>query len=338
MRLRIEALMKLIAVYVLFFMVIVQNWTEIDPEINLLHNLTCGMDTAAYMNYGMTTRQTLTSNMDNSHDTIQLKRSLQNKNINRFNHSWRPSQEWLECCVVDVSNNNLEMIPFSTPPLWDGYRLGDCIKQCEDCHLNSPINSFANLYAVRNCVKSTRRHGLIMRTTTTTCHDCVENNYNFVREMLDTYSGTYPYSIPAKDELVLHLRLGDVIEYSNTNIITMLSKGGDPSHHKNFASAIKSVNEYLDNIAESGLQKVSIRGGSHDPFMYSKSRVYAGCLKRAIEIAGYEVSMELDSGNPDQDFYYMSFANKIVVSTGGYSRIIGNLVKERGGEIIGRTF
>jgi len=263
-----------------------------------------------------------------------------NNNTNtthHLNHTWRPSQKWLECCVTDVFNNKSEVIPFNTPKIWNKYRLGDCIKLCESCQLNSPTDSFAKLYAVRHCVTSTTRHFFAKRTTT--CPNCVRSNLTFVREMLDSYmGGADSYSKPAEDELVLHLRLGDVIENTDTDIITMLSKGADPAHNKNFASAIKSVHEYLNDIAKSGLQKISIRGGSHDPRMYRKSRVYAGCLKRGIETAGYEVSMELDSGNPDEDFYYMSFAKNIVVSTGGYSRIIGNLVKKGGGEIIGRTF
>ena len=163
-------------------------------------------------------------------------------------------------------------------------------------------------------------------------------NMPFVREMLDTYNGKKPFPRPDEDELVLHFRLGDIIERSNASVTTMLSKGADPDHHTVYKSAIKSADEYLDNIAESGLPKVTIRGGSHRRYEYKKSRVYAGCLKRAIETAGYGVKMELDSGNPDADFYYMSFGRKIVVSTGGFSRIIGELVQLGGGEIIGRKF
>jgi hypothetical protein len=145
-------------------------------------------------------------------------------------------------------------------------------------------------------------------------------------------------TIPDPDELVIHLRLGDVIEKSNASITQMLLSGAEPAHHKNFQFSIKSAHEVLENVQASGLLKVSIRGGSHIPEYYAKSRVYAGCLKRAIQQAGYQVKMSLDHTTPDQDFYYMSHASKIVVSTGGYSRLIGRLVQKRGGTIVGRTF
>jgi len=244
------------------------------------------------------------------------------KNITGFNHSWRPSHEWLEECILNVSNTTSEVIPFYTPGKWEDYRLGDCIKLCSGCQStnHSYANSFAELYSSSHCKKKEKK----------------KNNFTFVREMLDTYSGSYPR--PAEDELVLHFRLGDVIELSKASVITMLSKGANPAHVANFKSAIKSVNEYLDTISTSGLQKVSIRGGSHKAQRYKKSRVYAGCMKRAIQTAGYVVRMEVDSRNPDADFYYMAFAKKIVVSTGGFSRIVGKMVELGGGEIIGRQF
>jgi len=69
-----------------------------------------------------------------------------------------------------------------------------------------------------------------------------------------------------------------------------------------------------------------------------KSRIYAGCLQRAIQYAGINTTMNMEGGNPDVDFYCMSHAKKMVVSVGGYSRLIGNLVVRFGGTVFGRTF
>jgi hypothetical protein len=82
---------------------------------------------------------------------------------------------------------------------------------------------------------------------------------------------------------------------------------------------------------------MSIVGGAHKGGC-EKSWVYATCMRDAIERAGWEVSLQVNGGTPDQDFYFMSNANKIIVSTGGFSRLIGRLVSFHGGKVIGRTF
>jgi hypothetical protein len=117
-----------------------------------------------------------------------------------------------------------------------------------------------------------------------------------------------------------------------------LNKGGNPAQHKTNHNAIKSVYELLSNIQDSGFSKVSIVGGSHQPDYYKKSRVYAGCIHRALRKAGLQVTMQLDSCDPDHDFYYVSHASKLVVSGGAFSRLMGQLVEYHGGEVIGRQF
>lgn len=65
-------------------------------------------------------------------------------------------------------------------------------------------------------------------------------------------------------------------------------------------------------------------------------------IEEVIVAAGhyydYNVSLQLLEGTPEQDFYYMSHARQLVVGVGGFSRIIGKMVKYHGGTIIGRTF
>lgn len=145
---------------------------------------------------------------------------------------------------------------------------------------------------------------------------------------------------PDPDAVVIHLRLGDVIEkVENVSVVDMLYKGASPAHHKNFRNSIKPISEYLDNLQTNNLTKVSIRGGSHKAELYRKSTVYGHCLKTAIKYAGYDLMQyEIDSGNPDYDFYYMSHAKAYISTVGGYSRLIGNMVKHFGGQVIGRTF
>ena len=104
--------------------------------------------------------------------------------------------------------------------------------------------------------------------------------------------------------------------------------------------AIKPLWEFLVNVYESGSKRVEIRGGSHMPDQYLRSRVYANCLHRALQkgLGGERVTMSIEGNHPDEDFFYISHAQKIVVSAGGYSNIMGRLVERRGGTVLGRSF
>ena len=161
-----------------------------------------------------------------------------------------------------------------------------------------------------------------------------------VLELMQERRSDPSFKTPDEDELVIHLRLGDVVENSPSDVETMLIKGAVPRHSAAYGSrsSIKSVYEYLSNIADSGSSKVTIVGGSHHPDNYRKSRVYANCLWQSIEKAGYIVGMQVDGSDPDHDFYFMASARKIAVSTGGFSRLVGRLVELSGGTIVGRSF
>jgi hypothetical protein len=235
-----------------------------------------------------------------------------------------PSDKWVKRCTKRITEKGL--IPLNVT--WELYRLGDCIKLCASCE-GGPKNSMARQYGNLACGTGeddkTRKH-------------VPGGNLTFVEKVLQLHTQDPSFTIPAVDELVIHLRLGDVIEGSKAPVAEMLMHGANPAHHRNFKTAIKSVHEYISNIQESGLHKVVIRGGSHMPERYKKSRVYSECLKEAIENAGYHVSMEVEGNTPDSDFYFMSRAKTIIVSTGGYSRLMGKMVKKGGGTVVGRTF
>lgn len=50
------------------------------------------------------------------------------------------------------------------------------------------------------------------------------------------------------------------------------------------------------------------------------------------------MTVNLDGGDADADFYYMCHAKKFVVSSGGFSALIAKMVRHYGGTIVGRTF
>lgn len=254
---------------------------------------------------------------------------------------WRPSREWIDGCVRELEASKLE--PFNV--VWRRYVLGDCIKQCRNCYTLKCVrhpektkqkgsgcyqkpsrnDTFASLYHFRAC--KANQH-------------VIDGNLTIVDQILKEAETRDPsFARPPPDTLVMHLRLGDVIENSKSNVADMLARGGDPWHTDTYKSAIKSIDEYLSDIESSGLSKIVVRGGSHDPNHYQKSRVYAGCLTRAIQNAGYtSISIKLEGSDPDHDFYYIGWAKHLSVSSGGFSRLMGTMAKRHGGRMVGREF
>jgi hypothetical protein len=234
--------------------------------------------------------------------------------------------------------------------------IGDCIKHCMHCGKYVPPTSFNGMFTRLACrnVYSDRDVALEEELGLTGPNTNVTHNYNAgnfeLVEAIHRYQEeqeAYLFPRPSKDALVIHLRLGDIVEGLHEAPSEILANGGTPSNHKgdrdSFKNAIKSVYEILENVYESGVRQVEIRGGSHYANQFQKSRVYANCLYRAIRDAGYDndndtVGMTIEGTPAEVDFFYISHATQLVVGPGGYSHLMGKLVERRGGKIVGRSF
>ena len=239
--------------------------------------------------------------------------------------SWYPSEEWVHNCTQDLSSRTEAEGEWDVP---HSIALGDCIKFCKCYHRPLPNTSFNKLYHKRAC------HGGPLSA----------GNGRFNLSIIDevhAIQGKNPslFMIPEPEALVIHLRLGDIVETSKSTVEQMLISGANPGKRpRKFQKGLKSIHEVLDNIHSSKATIVHIVGGSHKKHFWKKSRVYAGCLHRAIQTAGHNVTMRLEGTHPDVDFYYISHASQVVVSAGGYSNLMGKLAEHRGGRIVGRSF
>jgi hypothetical protein len=256
-----------------------------------------------------------------------------------FSQNWSPSDGWLKRCI-QREKRNPRNFKKSYRSQWPHYQLGDCLLVCKSCKSSMSESRVKESSIVGHYWKDV-------------CHEQEYSetfNLTYLTQLFekfdeDPHPYRHPWRRPATDELVIHLRIGDVIDESrysgNTTVFQMLREGADTRHgkHSFYQKGIKSVKEYISTIRESGLQKVVLRGGSHFPKKYPKSRIYTKCLSEAIEKAGFTItSVQVDGeDNPDQDFFYMSHAKHFVQATGGYSRLIASMVKHNGGRILGRV-
>lgn len=196
------------------------------------------------------------------------------------------------------------------------YRLGDVIinwngftdhhkKNCVDCDNNYYIklnnlypDSIGNKY--KNMVKNLKKK---------------KNNYKILIKILRTIN----YEKPKNDDIVIHLRIGDVL---------MPQLFGNNNSHKYFIP-IRKIFYILKNIKKVAPHKnIILVYGNHkilDDRLLQMNRNY---LNRIIKILKFfELKYIFRSKSADEDFYFMCHAKTFIKSNGNYSRIIGDIVK-----------
>ena len=129
-------------------------------------------------------------------------------------------------------------------------------------------------------------------------------------------------SIPEKNTVVLHLRVGDVIEMSKHNVNTFLTKPTLGGIHKiHYTPSISQIMEALAKFSD--INTIIIVAGSHINCDTTKSCLYLAGVRKHLEKNGYKVSMRL-GGDPDEDFIFMCLAHNFISSGGMYSTQIYN--------------
>lgn len=202
-----------------------------------------------------------------------------------------------------------------------GYRLGDMISTNwrwknggQDYHYKHFPNSIATEY-----MKKTKEN----------------NNYSILYDIvIDRTQKTN--DLPDKNDIIVHLRVGDVIEENLDDVITILSTYS--YMNKNQWSNYTPPLEYLDNkiskININKIRKIILVSGSHFNIKTPKSCKYIEIVKKYFEYKSYKVELRLGM-NSDDDFIFMCNARYFLPSTnGGYTKLITNMVKMIGNQVL----
>lgn len=242
-----------------------------------------------------------------------------------------PTEAWLTSCARTLSNDTNIQQPWQLP--YKSYRLGDCIRICKECVYRKAVHNYTHNMAHAYYFWACEAQQSSNRT----------ENFDVLDRIFAEWETRPGFEKPDPKALVVHLRLGDVIENTHLSAEELLMEGGIGFHpmsrHKKIQS-IFSLYSYLDlmeKISEDdgAVSKIHLVGGSHKAFHYKVSKVYAHCLQRGLAKAGKKVEMWIEGRDPDQDFYFMSHAKRMVLSTGGFSRMIGRMVQRKGGTVLG---
>tara|TARA_Y100000389_G_C17355302_1_gene460726 strand:- start:254 stop:970 length:717 start_codon:yes stop_codon:yes gene_type:complete len=129
--------------------------------------------------------------------------------------------------------------------------------------------------------------------------------------------------------VALHLRLGDIMgEYDKSSNTFKQRIGGSrvyfyqPHFYEKIIKKLKSK----------GITNVHIFYGSHHEWDKNSDK-FLEIIKNLFKKNNIKV-IDNSRGNPDEDFIKMSNSKIFIKSGGGFSRLISNLVKKKGGEVI----
>ncbi len=159
------------------------------------------------------------------------------------------------------------------------------------------------------------------------------NNYDVLLSIID--SNKYKnYKNPNNNELIIHLRVGDVIDnqphsvndflHKSHNDTAIINSKGEKLKHT-YVYNLEHYNNILQKIP-SNIKNIILVYGYHIDIDHSKSEEYVNKLKQFFESKGFNITKRTN-GDADNDFIYMSNAKHFVPSGGGFSKIISKLVK-----------
>lgn len=240
-----------------------------------------------------------------------------------------PSDKWLASCAHNVTSYQhhrelqLENTGGEVMRLGDvrrKLRLGDCVRWCSKRTCAAGIGKRYSRYGCYGNENSMK-----------------EGNLTALEMAMDYVNKKEHFHTPEPDEMIIHLRMGDVIEDTKADVVTMLTKGTRTVHDDMPVKTIASVHTILSIIKAYKPAKVAIRGGTHHAGKRGdvKGDVYVSCLQKGLARAGHPTPPFVKNEfSMDEDFYYNSHAKLFVVSTGGYSRLMGRMVNYYGGKAV----
>ena len=230
---------------------------------------------------------------------------------------------------VDLTDNySKEEEPSDTlAEKWQLYNLGDTVKFREDN--SKPSNRRARERNVKKTPHSIAAD-YIRRTNKSFNYDALMDILN------ERMQNNEPFQIPNDNELVVHLRTGDVIDHSNNSVTEMLSKYTKYVNGKSYVKPMSYYKQVMRFAARKNLTRVTLVTGFHQTekvqTSVQKSLNYLNRVRGAFEGNDFQTYIRLN-GNPDEDFIFMCNSRYFVQSGGGFSKIIAELIKMKNGTV-----
>ena len=200
----------------------------------------------------------------------------------------------------------------------NAYRLGDIIRHNEKLHKNK---NYLNLH------KGTIGYEYVKNTNK-------KNDYHTLKLICDRRKKNLK-ELPKNTHLIIHVRLGDVIEKSTYTVDEHLDK-----EIKSIGYSIASGTSYIksrsffENYILNEINKIKeidtviFVGGDHRNLdSLNKSNEYLQKVSKIFKDNGYKTIIKFNEHTADEDFVYLSNSKYYVPTGGGFSKSIMEIVK-----------
>jgi hypothetical protein len=152
-----------------------------------------------------------------------------------------------------------------------------------------------------------------------------ENNCKILMEIIKMRKNKLN-ELPSDNDLVIHLRLGDVIDNDYKSLDNIIQNG-------NCYVKPLSYYENLFKKLDIKFNRFIIVTGFHESITTHKSFQYIEKLEYIMKKYCLNIVKRIDN-NPDDDLIYMTHSYFFVPANGGFSTIIKNIILLNGHEII----
>ena len=230
---------------------------------------------------------------------------------------------------------------------WSKYRIGDMFRHTNDekggngssaypYHKENFPDSIATKYMEQSGF-TPYNHSVMMQIVN-----------NKTRKMMENEQGFHEIMQEINETIIMHLRTGDVIDRSPFSAYEILSghylPHSDVRNQKFQLGTFEQMKKkqrplvFYEKILKD-LKKQHIKNrniimitGFHKEDNHSRSIDYIASVAKYLEFQSYSVSIRINK-SPDVDFVLMCNAKYFVQGNGGFSSVIADMVRLRGGKV-----
>jgi len=151
-----------------------------------------------------------------------------------------------------------------------------------------------------------------------------DENYDF--DILINLIKKFPPSLtPDENELVIHLRVGEVVDKTKYTVKELLEKERPYGRAgRNYVKPLSFYEQHLNKIQKQ-VKKITLVAGGCKVHDFTESKEYIQAIKNLFEKSGFDVQVRLGN-HPDDDFIYMCRSKLFIPSGGCFSRLIALLL------------
>lgn len=207
---------------------------------------------------------------------------------------------------------------------WNNYRLGDLIKG--ECYRKPREKKY--FFSIYKLFPNSIADEYIKKTNHLKKNRF--SNIDILNEIIQKRSKN-KNNLPKNTDLVVHLRIGDSIkDFKNGKFVYNERK---KFKSKTYAIKLDSMNKILDSIDLSKIDRIILVFGAHLKNKEIVNELYLDKIEEIIKRRGI-LTIRKFSGNPDEDFIFMSNAKNFVSSNGYFSLFVSKIVERNNGLVL----